>query len=100
MVKIVVLYGAPDDPEAFDAYYSEHHRPLVGKMPNLRRFEAAHVVAPPDGSEPPYYLIAELWFDSVEELEASRATPEGRAPGDDVPNFATGGATVLIAAID
>jgi len=100
MIKITVLYGAPDDPEAFDAYYSEHHRPLVDKMPNLRRFEAAHVVATPDGSEPPYYLIAELWFDSAEELEAARATPEGRAPGDDVPNFATGGATVLIAAID
>jgi uncharacterized protein (TIGR02118 family) len=100
MVKITVLYGAPDDPEAFDAYYSGHHRALVDKMPNLRRFEAAHVVGTPDGSPPPYYLVAELWFDSAEEMQASLATPEGQAPGADVPNFATGGATVLIAAID
>jgi uncharacterized protein (TIGR02118 family) len=100
MVKLTVLYGAPADPEAFDAYYAEHHVPLVHKVPGLRRFEAAHVVGTRDGSEPPYYLIAELWFDSAEAMQESMATPAGQAPGADVPNFATGGATVLIAAID
>jgi uncharacterized protein (TIGR02118 family) len=100
MVKITVLYGAPADPEAFEAYYADHHAPLVAKVPNLRRFEAARVVATPDGAEPPYYRIAELWFDSAEEMQASLATPAGQAPGADVPNFATGGATVLIAAVD
>jgi hypothetical protein len=39
-------------------------------------------------------------LDSEDELQASRATPEGRAPGEDVPNYATGGATVLIAVVD
>jgi hypothetical protein len=39
-------------------------------------------------------------LDSEDELQASRATPEGRAPGEDVPNYATGGATVLIAEVD
>jgi uncharacterized protein (TIGR02118 family) len=100
MVKIIVLYGAPADPEAFEAHYADHHVPLVHKMPSLRRFEAARVVATPDGGEPPYYRIAELWFDTAEEMQASLATPAGQAPGDDVPNFATGGATVLIAAVD
>jgi uncharacterized protein (TIGR02118 family) len=100
MVKITVLYGAPDDPEAFEAYFADHHVPLVHKMPSLRRFESALVVATPDGSAPPYYRVAELWFDSAEEMQASLATPEGQAPGADVPNYATGGATVLIAAID
>ena len=100
MVKITVLYGAPADPDAFEAYYADHHVPLVHKMPNLRRFEAARVVATPDGGEPPYYRVAELWFDSTEAMQASLATPEGQAPGADVPNFTSGEVKVLIAAID
>ena len=97
MIKITVLYGHPDDPAAFEQHFDERHIPLVEKMPNLRRFEKALVVATPDGSRPPYYRVVELYFDSEEELQGSMATPEGRAPGEDVPNYATGGATVLIA---
>ena len=94
MVKITVLYGHPDDPAAFERHFDDVHIPLVNAMPNLRRVEKALVVATSDGSAPPYYRVVELYFDSEEELQASRATPEGRAPGEDVPNYATGGATV------
>ena len=100
MIKITVLYGHPDDPAAFERHFDDVHIPLVKAMPNLRRFEKALVVANSDGSAPPYYRVVELYFDSEEELHASRATPEGRAPGEDVPNYATGGATVLIAEVD
>ncbi len=100
MIKITVLYGHPDDPAAFERHFDDVHIPLVNAMPNLRRFEKALVVATSDGSTPPYYRVVELYFDSEEELQASRATPEGRAPGEDVPNYATGGATVLIAVVD
>ncbi len=54
MVKTTVLYGHPDDPDAFEEYYANTHMPLVPKIPNLQRFEAAKVVATPDGSELPY----------------------------------------------
>jgi uncharacterized protein (TIGR02118 family) len=100
MIKLTVLYGHPDDPAAFERHFNDVHIPLVRKMPNLRRFEKALVVATTDGSPPPYYRVVELFFDSEEDLQASRATPEGRAPGEDVPNYATGGATVLISIID
>ncbi|HEY2437363.1 MAG TPA: EthD family reductase [Solirubrobacteraceae bacterium] len=100
MVKIVVLYGQPSDPSAFEAHYANTHAPLVAKMPNLRRFEAGRVGGTADGSEPPYYRLAELWFDSHEDLQASRSSPEGQATVADIGNFATGGATVLIAEVD
>jgi uncharacterized protein (TIGR02118 family) len=100
MIKLTVLYGHPSDPAAFERHFNETHMPLVDAMPNLRRFEKALVVATPDGGTPPYYRVVELYFASEEELAASLATPAGRAPGEDVPNYATGGATVLIAAID
>lgn len=100
MVKIVVLYGAPSDPDAFEDYYANTHLPLAATMPNVRRFEAGKVVATPGGGELPYYRVAELWFDSAEELEASNSSPEGQATVADIANFATGGVTVFIEAID
>ena len=50
-----------------------------------------------DGSQPPYFLVAELSFPSQEALGASLASPEGRPPPPDVPNFATGGVTMFVA---
>jgi uncharacterized protein (TIGR02118 family) len=96
MVKLVVLYGAPEDPAAFDAHYAGTHVPLAEKIPNLRRFEAGRVLGTPDGGPAPYYFQAELWFDSAEDMAAAMSSPEGQSTGADVANFATGGATMMI----
>ena len=96
MVQLVVCYGAPDDPSAFDRYYAETHVPLVHKIPGLHRFEAGKVLGTPDGSPAPYYWIAELTFDSGGDLEAAMGSPEGQAAGADVAVFASGGATLMI----
>jgi uncharacterized protein (TIGR02118 family) len=100
MVKVTVLYGPPTDPGAFEDHYANTHVPLAGKMPNVARFEAGRVIATPDGSEPPYFRIAELWFESQDDLQASMSSPEGRETTGDIANFATGGATVVISELD
>ena len=51
----------------------------------------------PDGSAAPYYYIAELSFADADVLKASLGSPEGQAAAGDVANFATGGATLMIA---
>ena len=98
MVKVSVLYGQPADPSTFDSYYNNTHMPLVAKV-NLPRSEAARVIATPDGSEPAYYRIFEIWFEVMQEMQQT-LSPEGQAMVSDMPNFATGGATVLISEID
>jgi uncharacterized protein (TIGR02118 family) len=100
MVKLTVLYGHPDDPEAFEEYYAGTHMPMVPKIPNLIRYEVARVVGTPNGGEPPYYRIFEGYFENMESLQAGMSTPEGQAPPADLPNFATGGATIFISEID
>jgi uncharacterized protein (TIGR02118 family) len=100
MVKVTVLYGPPADASAFEDHYANEHLPLAAEMPNVQRFEASRVVGTPDGSEPAYYRIAEVWFDSTEDMQASMSSAEGRATVADIGSFATGGATVLIAEID
>jgi uncharacterized protein (TIGR02118 family) len=97
MVKLVVAYGPPDDPDAFDRHYAETHAPLAQKIPNLRRFEAGKVLGTADGSAAPYYFIAELLFDSPDELQAAMQSQEGQAAAADVGTFASGGATLMIA---
>jgi uncharacterized protein (TIGR02118 family) len=99
VVKLTVLYGNPEDPAAFDDYYQETHVPLAERIPNVQRFEAARVVAGEGGSEPPYHLIAELWFESADVLQESMSSPEGQAAADDIPNFATGGATMFVSEV-
>jgi uncharacterized protein (TIGR02118 family) len=90
----------PDDPDAFEQYYANTHMPLVDEIPNLQRYEAARIVATPDGSEPPYYRIFEGYFEDIEQLQSGMGTPEGQAAANDIPNFATGGATLSICEID
>ena len=94
--KLVVLYGSPQDPAAFDAHYTQTHAPLAQEIPGLQRFDHGHVLGSADGSEPPYYYMAELYFDDPDALTSGFASAEGQAAGADVATFATGGATLMI----
>lgn len=99
MVKLTVLYGLPEDPEAFEDYYANSHVPLAARIPNVQRFESGRVAAP-DGGNPPYQRIAELWFESASVMQESLSSPEGKAATDDIPNFANGGATVFVSEVE
>ena len=96
MHVLTVCYGHPADPAAFDSYYASTHRPLAEKIPGLVSFTARHCDSL-DGSQPPYYLLAELSFPSQEAMGAAPGSPEAQAATADVPNFATGGVTIFIA---
>jgi len=92
--RLVVSYGQPEDPAAFDAYYRETHTPLALEQPGLVRLTYGHAQSLDPRQQGPY-LVAELDFDSEEAMGASLASPEGRAAGKDVANFATGGVTFV-----
>jgi uncharacterized protein (TIGR02118 family) len=80
--------------------YAKHARNTIPKIPNLLRFGAAKLVATPDGSEPPYYRIFEVYFEDMPQLQSVMSTSEGQAPPADFPDFTTGGATTFISAVD
>ena len=96
MAELVVLYKTPKDPKAFDTYYFEKHVPLAKKLPGLRKYQVTQgPIASPAGPSG-IHLIATLTFDSLAAIQAAFGTPEGQAAGGDVPNFATGGADMLM----
>ena len=89
MAELVVLYKMPKDPKAFDKYYFETHVPLAKKMPGLRKYGVSRGAIGTPAGPSGLHLIATLTFDSLADIQAAFASPQGQAA--DLPNFATGG---------
>ena len=100
MTRLLVLYGQPKDPAAFDKYYYETHVRIAKRMKGLKKWTIGKVQGTPDGSPPPFYYVADLYMESREEFEQLLASPEGQAAVADVPNYATGGATFLYTEVE
>ncbi len=95
--KVLDLYNHPSDPAAFDAYYTGTHVPTAKKIAGLRSYTVSSgPVAGGDGSASPYYLVAELGFDSGAAIQQALQSPEGAATVADLGNFAQAGVTILI----
>ena len=95
MAQLLVLYNTPTDAAAFDSHYHKIHIPIAKKIPGLRSYTInKRPVQALSGTAP--YLVATLTFDSMADVQAALASPEGQAAAGDVPNFASGGATLLI----
>ncbi len=95
MARLIVLYNQPEDPEAFDAHYRDVHTPIVRSYPKLRDLTTCK----PDGvggRPSPYYLMAEMTFDSPEDLDEALSSEAGSASARDLRNFATAGAVLFV----
>ncbi len=95
MIKLTLLYGHPENTDAFETYYAQTHMPIASKMPGVDRLELTQFGPGPDGSKPEYHRMAELYFPNEEQAHAALASQEGQAAVNDLPNFATGGVTML-----
>jgi uncharacterized protein (TIGR02118 family) len=94
MVKLTFcLHRLPNlSREEFQRYWREHHAPLVAahaETLRIRRYVQAHTITTPmdaglrqsRGGPEGYDGVAELWWDSIEDLLAPGATEEGRHAG-------------------
>ncbi len=100
MVRLLVLYGHPKDPAAFDKYYAKVHVPIAKKMKGLKKWTIGKVLGTPDGKPSPYYYMADLFVESRQAMEAILASPEGQAAVADVPNYATGGVSFVYTEVE
>lgn len=100
MVRLLVLYGHPQDPSAFDQYYREKHMPIARQMKGIKKWTIGKVRGTPGGGPSPYYYFAELDMETREDFERLLASPEGMAAVADVPNYATGGVTFLYTEVE
>jgi uncharacterized protein (TIGR02118 family) len=100
MTKATILYGHPADPEAFERYYTTTHLAIAAKMKGFSKMELTKFISAPDGSKAAFYRMAELFFPGPAEMQETMSSPEGQATAADLANFATGGVTMLLGAVE
>ena len=70
MIKLVALWSEPSDKDAFDADYEATHRGLAEALPKVTcTFSKA--------AAGPYYRVAELAWDSQDDMNAALGSPGG-----------------------
>jgi uncharacterized protein (TIGR02118 family) len=90
MVRFLVVYETPADPEAFDRHYRDVHIPLATALPGLRRYTLSRSATAVRGGEP-FYLVAELDWDDPDALRRAFSSPQGEATAADVRKLASDG---------
>lgn len=85
MYKIVALWSAPKPPdvETFETYYRDVHVPLARVVPGLRKMSLTRTGKGLEGSPPPFYRVAELFFDNPEAMAKSEHSPLWAAMRED-----------------
>lgn len=95
---MIALYKQPADSKEFDDKYYNEHLPLAQKMPGLQLIEISKVTGAPMG-DPAYYLMAELYFDSIDAVKEAMKSPEGKAAGKNLMSFAGELVTMMYAEV-
>jgi uncharacterized protein (TIGR02118 family) len=87
MVKLVVLYPNPVDPEAFERYYTAEHLPL------MRRLVGPDVPLPTYKTvQPaPYYRVAEIHFRDRTHFDEFVGSGKSRIGSESAKRVSTGG---------
>lgn len=96
MVKVVAMYGHPEDKQAFDAHYFEKHIPLTEKIPGLKEVKVSKYDRDPMGNPSRYYIICEMYYDNMDELKNGLSSDEGRASAKDAMSLAGKSVTFMV----
>jgi uncharacterized protein (TIGR02118 family) len=93
MIKLIALLKRKPGltREEFAERWLKDHIKLSSKMPGLRGYRVNIAIdhqPEGDGVEPIYDGTAELWWDSVEAMEAAFDSEEGKISGEDADQFA------------
>lgn len=95
MVKFVALYRQPDDPAAFDRWYTEQHLPICLRYPDTEAIRYGKVTGSPRG-ESDFYMMFEAVYKDRETMMASLMSPPGMESAQDARASGFGGLMVAM----
>jgi uncharacterized protein (TIGR02118 family) len=97
-VKLTVIYPRPKDVDAFEHIYQTEHVPLaVARLAGKSKMVASKVLASPQGT-PPFYRVAEVYFPSMQNLEACAASDGGKETLAHAAKISSGGPPIFLVA--
>ncbi|ORU93468.1 MAG: ethyl tert-butyl ether degradation protein EthD [Cycloclasticus sp. symbiont of Poecilosclerida sp. N] len=98
-VKLIVAYPTPTDIEAFEKRYVEEHVPMaVEKLGGKTKLVATKILSMADGSDAPYYRVADVHFPSMEALNACAVSQGGQETIAHAIEISSGGPPLFMVA--
>ncbi|WP_139172758.1 EthD family reductase [Halopelagius longus] len=97
--KMVILARRREDMshEECIEYMEEEHAPLVQELPGLRKYQSS---VPLNPDEAGFDEMAQLWFDSPEEMNDAFESEAGRRVQEDAENFLDADSALMIPVAD
>lgn len=80
---MTVIYKTPKDISSFEKHYYEVHIPLAKKLPGLIKYEVSNGAVRSTTGHSDVYLVANLYFDSLEAMMESFKSDIGQQCADD-----------------
>ena len=97
-VKLVVVYPRHKDVDDFEKVYQEEHVPLaVAKLGGKTKIVTTKILASPQGTAP-FYRVAEVYFPSMQALEACAASEGGNEALAHAVKISSGGPSIFLVA--
>jgi uncharacterized protein (TIGR02118 family) len=97
---LLILYPIPKDTKTFDRAYCEEHLPFAGpKLVGATGVKTKRV-AGPGFAPPPYHLMSDVSFPTLDALKACAGTKGGQEALAHAASISTGGAPMLIVVTD
>jgi uncharacterized protein (TIGR02118 family) len=96
---LLVLYPRPKNVAEFDRAYREEHLPLAGPLLTGATGVATRRVVGPGAALPPYQLLTDVSFATIEDLTACAASG-GREALAHAASISSGGAPTVVVAVD
>jgi uncharacterized protein (TIGR02118 family) len=97
---LLILYPVPKDKAKFDRAYLEEHLPYAGpKLAGATGVKTQRVVGPAF-APPPYHLMSDVSFPTLDALKACASSDGGKAALAHAASISSGGAPMLIVVTD
>src|SRR5215813_1333104 len=97
---LLILYPIPEDIATFARAYREEHLPYAApRLAGATAVTTQHVVGP-NFAPPPYHLMSDVSFPTLDALKACAASESGKEALAHAASISSGGAPVLIAVAD
>jgi uncharacterized protein (TIGR02118 family) len=97
---LLILYPHPKNHDEFDRAYREEHLPYAGPRLKGATGVVTKRVVGPSTAPPPYHLVSDVTFASIEALKACATSSAGQEALAHATSISSGGAPTIIVVVD
>jgi uncharacterized protein (TIGR02118 family) len=97
---LLIIYPTPKDAKKFDRAYRDEHLPYAGPKLVGATGVATKRVMGPAFAPPPYHLMSDVSFPSLDALKACAASDGGKQALAHAASISSGGAPMLMVVAD